>query len=95
MVISFVPSSPIFLVGVSKGVQSGEIKVRVIGKHIGSSESVLEFLKQRMLTVERGGLKPHRPVIGKIRKDEDSLCYYDGPRRVGLGWVVVGSVGDC
>jgi hypothetical protein len=41
-------------------VQSGEIKVQVIGKHVGSPESVLEFLKKRMLTVERqrDGLKP-------------------------------------
>jgi len=41
-------------------IQSGEVKVQVIGKHAGSPESVLELLKQRMLTVEkeRDELKP-------------------------------------
>jgi len=41
-------------------IQSGEVKVQVIGKHVGSPESVLEILKERMVAVEkrRDELKP-------------------------------------
>ena len=34
-------------------IQSGEVKVQVIGKHVGSPESVLEILKERMVAVEK------------------------------------------
>ena len=41
-------------------IQSGEVKVKVIGKHTDSPESVLELLKGRMVDVEkqRDELKP-------------------------------------
>ena len=41
-------------------VQSGEIKIKVIGRHTGSPESVLESLRGQMLDVEkqRDELKP-------------------------------------
>ena len=41
-------------------IQSGEVKVQVIGKHVGGPESVLEILKERMAAVEkrRDELKP-------------------------------------
>ena len=53
----------------TKKIQSGEVKVQVIGKHVGSPESVLEYLKEQMLAVEKqkDELKP-----GWLRDWQDS-----------------------
>jgi len=57
-------------------IQSGEVKVQVIGKHVGSPESVLEILKERMVTVEkrRDELKPQwlRDFQGSQRQEQSA-----------------------